>query len=192
MPNSITQKVANLVSSGKTEQAIRVCLKYARKRKRKLHKHFVILSGQYQTYKSDLDIGLNPPREILVRINLSVLSISEKFDPEPNPIFSPKEKGVIVNLERKKGYGFIKANSSDYRENIFFHYSSLKNNMKPRKGQEVSFHTKHYRGNIVADKVQINQNVLINITDTSKDALGFLKSCFVELYKFIGIYFPKK
>lgn len=149
----IVNSIKDLVSKNRTEEAIAVGLKHANSYRKDLQKDFILLSAQYNNWKKEKNLGLVNSNETLNRINLSLLSIADQF--EKKTISSKREKGVIVNIEKNKRYGFIKISSNKHNENIFFHYSNIDSKIKPQIGQRVSFELSVYKKNLVAVNIFI-------------------------------------
>ncbi|MGH1339460.1 MAG: cold shock domain-containing protein [Aureispira sp.] len=188
MPKSITERIHNEIAKGHTKEAIQLGLNYTRTHKKKFHKHFVSFSAQYNEWNEARMLNVGAPMTTLNRINLSVYTTAEELEErtkrKQKTKYSKIQQGQIVTLENARSYGFIKANSSSYQNNIFFHYSRLKKRKsKPKIGQKVSFQTTHYQGKLVAINVALHDKP--SSSKFMNKTGDYVKSSFVELYKLI-------
>lgn len=140
--NDIIQKIQRDISEGFTEEALKKAITLANKKGYKSQLNYLhLLSSRLQRYQREYLGGLTLDITERNKIDLALLSIIDSIIRINEPIQPNRKKekflGKVWYMNNAQHYGFIK--SQDFKNEIFFHFSSLNNGRKPKMHQKVKF-----------------------------------------------------
>jgi len=138
----LIQKIRRDVSEGYTEEGIKKAIILAKKNGYKSQLNYLrLLSSQLNQHRREYLGSMTKDKTVPNKIDLALLSVVDSILRINKPISKNKKQeqfiGKIWYLNNDQKYGFIK--SSEFTNEIFFHYSSVNGNKQPRITQKVRY-----------------------------------------------------
>ena len=141
---NLAPKIRNLVGKGATDEALIELNRFAEKHRSS--KDVILLQAQFSHYQKNKILNLHEDDKVFARINFAILTITENIESDLKEATNDNKKtktpnaqykGKIIKLFTENQYGFIE--SDKYKNNIFFHFSSLKSLTNLKISSEVMF-----------------------------------------------------
>lgn len=140
-----TEQIKKDIAEAFYVEAIEKAIVYAKHKGayKSLQDDLQLLSGQLQNYRREKALSLKPDPSIEFEISRGLMTVVDRIeriaDDGRGNRKIPKETsiGKIVQMNNARRFGFIK--SRDFKNEIFFHYSSMENEQKPLYNRKVLF-----------------------------------------------------